>query len=120
MGIPTVMDRIIQQAMHQELVPVFDSIFSQYSYGFRPNRSAGQAVLQAQKYIQEGYEWVVDIDLEKFFDKVNHDMLMARVSRRVKDKVRGLTKKFSHIVSFFYYPNKIFVNISFVFIQECS
>jgi RNA-directed DNA polymerase len=86
LGIPTVMDRIIQQALHQELVPVFDPIFSQHSYGFRPNRSAGQAVLQAQKYIQEGYEWVVDIDLEKFFDKVNHDMLMARVARRVKDK----------------------------------
>jgi len=86
LGIPTVMDRIVQQAVHQELVSVFDSIFSQYSYGFRPNRSAGQAVLQAQKYIQEGCEWVVDIDLEKFFDKVNHDMLMARVARRVKDK----------------------------------
>ena len=86
MGIPTVMDRIIQQAIHQELVPVFDSTFSQYSYGFRPNRSAQQAVLQAQRYIQEGCEWVVDIDLEKFFDKVNHDMLMARVARRVKDK----------------------------------
>ena len=86
LGIPTVMDRIIQQAIHQELVPVFDPIFSQYSYGFRPNRSAQQAVLQAQKYIQEGCEWVVDIDLEKFFDKVNHDMLMARVARRVKDK----------------------------------
>jgi group II intron reverse transcriptase/maturase len=86
LGIPTVMDRIIQQALHQELVPVFDPIFSQHSYGFRPNRRAGQAVLQAQEYIQEGYEWVVDIDLEKFFDKVNHDMLMARVARRVKDK----------------------------------
>jgi RNA-directed DNA polymerase len=86
LGIPTVMDRIIQQALHQELVPVFDPSFSQYSYGFRPNRSAHQAVLQAQKYIQEGREWVVDIDLEKFFDKVNHDMLMARVARRVKDK----------------------------------
>lgn len=86
LGIPTVMDRIIQQALHQELVPVFDPTFSQHSYGFRPNRSAQQAVLQAQKYIQEGYEWVVDIDLEKFFDKVNHDMLMARVARRVKDK----------------------------------
>lgn len=86
LGIPTVMDRIIQQALHQELVPVFDPTFSQHSYGFRPNRSAQQAVLQAQKYIQEGCEWVVDIDLEKFFDKVNHDMLMARVARRVKDK----------------------------------
>jgi RNA-directed DNA polymerase len=86
LGIPTVMDRIIQQALHQELVPVFDPTFSQHSYGFRPNRSAQQAVLQAQKYIQEGCEWVVDIDLEKFFDTVNHDMLMARVARRVKDK----------------------------------
>ena len=86
LGIPTVMDRIIQQAIHQELVPVFDPTFSQYSYGFRPNRSAQQAVLQAQRYIQEGCEWVVDIDLEKFFDKVNHDMLMARVARRVNDK----------------------------------
>lgn len=86
LGIPTVMDRIIQQALHQELVPVFDPKFSQHSYGFRPNRSAQQAVLQAQKYIQDGCEWVVDIDLEKFFDKVNHDMLMARVARRVKDK----------------------------------
>lgn len=80
------MDRIIQQAIHQKLVPVFDPTFSQYSYGFRPNRSAHQAVLQAQTYIQEGWEWVVDIDLEKFFDKVNHDMLMARVARQVKDK----------------------------------
>ena len=86
LGIPTVMDRMIQQAIHQELVPVFDPIFSQYSYGFRPNRRAQQAVLQAQRYIQEGCEWVVDVDLEKFFDKVNHDMLMARIARRVKDK----------------------------------
>lgn len=86
LGIPTVMDRVIQQAIHQELTPVFDPLFSQYSFGFRPNRSAHQAVLQAHAYIQEGCEWVVDIDLEKFFDKVNHDMLMARVARRVKDK----------------------------------
>jgi group II intron reverse transcriptase/maturase len=86
LGIPTVMDRIIQQALHQELVPVFDPTFSQYSFGFRPNRNAQQAVLQTQTYIQEGCNWVVDIDLEKFFDKVNHDMLMARVARRVKDK----------------------------------
>lgn len=86
LGIPTVMDRIIQQALHQELSAAFDHTFSEYSYGFRPNRSAHQAVLQAQKYIRDGCEWVVDIDLEKFFDKVNHDMLMARVARRVKDK----------------------------------
>jgi RNA-directed DNA polymerase len=86
LGIPTVMDRIIQQAIHQELSPVFDPSFSEHSYGFRPNRNAHQAVLQAQGYIQEGYVWVVDIDLEKFFDKVNHDILMARVARRVDDK----------------------------------
>src|SRR3990167_4615726 len=86
LGIPTVMDRIIQQAIYQELMPVFDPTFSQYSYGFRPNWSAHQAVLQAQSYLQEGCEWVVDIDLEKFFDKVNHDMLMARIARRIKDK----------------------------------
>jgi RNA-directed DNA polymerase len=86
LGIPTVMDRIIQQAVYQELLPVFDPTVSASSYGFRPNRNAQQAVKQAQKYIQDGYEWVVDIDLEKFFDRVNHDILMARVARRVKDK----------------------------------
>ena len=86
LGIPTVLDRVIQQDLHQELHHVFEPHFSKYSYGFRPYRNAHQAVLQAQKYIQEGCHWVVDIDLEKFFDKVNHDMLMARVARRVKDK----------------------------------
>lgn len=86
LGIPTVMDRVIQQAIHQELNLVFDPTFSPHSYGFRSKRSAHQAVLQAKGYIQEGYEWVVDIDLEKFFDTVNHDMLMARIARRVKDK----------------------------------
>lgn len=86
LGIPTVMDRIIQQAIHQEIVLTFERIFSENSYGFRPYKSAHQAVEQAHQYIQEGYEWVVDIDLEKFFDRVNHDMLMARIARRVKDK----------------------------------
>lgn len=86
LGIPTVMDRIIQQAIHQVLIPVFEPLFSQNSYGFRPSRSAHQAVKQAHNYIQEGCNWVVDIDLEKFFDTVNHDMLMARVARHVKDK----------------------------------
>jgi RNA-directed DNA polymerase len=86
LGIPTVQDRVIQQAIYQELVRVFDPTFSTHSYGFRPMRSAQDAVYQAQEYIQEGCEWVVDIDLEKFFDTVNHDMLMARVARRVKDK----------------------------------
>ena len=86
LGIPTVMDRIIQQALYQELVGAFEPIFSENSYGFRPNRNAHQAVLKAQSYIQEGCDWVVDIDLEKFFDRVNHDILMSRVARRVKDK----------------------------------
>lgn len=86
LGIPTVMDRIIQQAIYQELVYTFEVIFSENSYGFRIGRTAQQAVLKAQSYIQEGCHWVVDIDLEKFFDKVNHDILMARIARVVKDK----------------------------------
>jgi RNA-directed DNA polymerase len=86
LGIPTVQDRLIQQAIAQVLTPMFELVFSPHSYGFRPGRSAQQAVQQAQEYIREGYDWVVDIDLEKFFDRVNHDMLMARVVRVVKDK----------------------------------
>jgi RNA-directed DNA polymerase len=86
LGIPTVMDRFLQQAMAQALTTLFEPLFSTQSYGFRPGRSAHQAVRQAQEYVQEGYEWVVDIDLEKYFDRVNHDMLMARVARVVKDK----------------------------------
>ncbi len=86
LGIPTVLDRLIQQAMAQVLTPMFEAVFSPHSYGFRPGRSAHQAVQQAQAYIAAGNEWVVDIDLEKFFDRVNHDMLMARVARVVKDK----------------------------------
>lgn len=86
LGIPTVMDRLLQQAIAQALTPLFEPLFSTQSYGFRPGRSAHQAVKQAQEYVQGGYEWVVDIDLEKYFDRVNHDMLMARVARVVKDK----------------------------------
>ncbi len=86
LGIPTVEDRFIQQAIAQVLTPMFEGVFSPHSYGFRPGRSAQQAVQQAQMYIREGYDWVVDIDLEKFFDRVNHDMLIARVARVVKDK----------------------------------
>jgi len=86
LGIPTVLDRFIQQAVAQALTPVFERVFSSHSYGFRPGRSAHEAVKQAQAYVQEGYAWVVDMDLEKFFDRVNHDMLMARVARVVKDK----------------------------------
>ena len=86
LGIPTVLDRLIQQTVLQVLQPRWDRTFSEHSFGFRPKRSAHQAVAQAQKYIAEGHGWVVDIDLEKFFDRVNHDMLMARVAKRVGDK----------------------------------
>jgi len=86
LGIPTVLDRLIQQALHQVMQPLFDPGFSEGSYGFRPGRDAHQAVRQAQVYVGEGRRWVVDMDLEKFFDRVNHDILMARVARRVKDK----------------------------------
>jgi RNA-directed DNA polymerase len=86
LGIPTVVDRLIQQAMHQVLSPVFDPDFSETSYGFRPGRRAQQAIAKARKYVAEGKRWVVDIDLEKFFDRVNHDVLMSRVARKVKDK----------------------------------
>jgi RNA-directed DNA polymerase len=86
LGIPTVVDRLIQQAILQVLQSRWDPTFSEHSYGFRPGRSAHQAVAQAQRYVAEGYEWVVDIDLEKFFDRVNHDILMDRVARRISDK----------------------------------
>lgn len=86
LGVPTVLDRLIQQAMSQILVPLFDPHFSESSYGFRPGKSAHQAVLQAQCYQHEGKRWVVDMDLAKFFDEVNHDILMSRVGRRVKDR----------------------------------
>ena len=86
LGIPTVIDRLLQQAIAQVLTPKFERKFSAHSYGFRPGRSAHDAVKAAQEYAQEGNEWVVDIDLEKFFDRVNHDMLMARIAREVKDK----------------------------------
>ncbi|MDF1567182.1 MAG: group II intron reverse transcriptase/maturase [Spirochaetaceae bacterium] len=85
LGIPTVTDRLIQQALHQVLSPMFDGDFSEHSYGFRPGRSAHQAVKAAQSYVAEGKRWVVDLDLEKFFDRVNHDILMSRVARKVKD-----------------------------------
>lgn len=86
LGIPTVQDRLIQQAILQVLSPQWDPSFSESSFGFRPNRSAHQAVAQAQAFITEGYDWVVDLDLEKFFDRVNHDILMSRVARRVSDR----------------------------------
>ena len=86
LGIPTVLDRFVQQAILQVLQPEWDATFSDYSFGFRPKRSAHQAVAQAQKYLGEGHDWVVDVDLEQFFDRVNHDMLMGRVAKRVADK----------------------------------
>jgi len=86
LGIPTVVDRLIQQAVYQVISPIFDKDFSESSYGYRPGRNAQQAVGQARRYVAEGRRWVVDIDLEKFFDRVNHDILMARVARNVKDK----------------------------------
>src|SRR3954465_12153761 len=86
LGVPCVVDRLIQQAVLQVLQDQWDPTFSEHSYGFRPGRSAHQAVAQAQRYVAEGYEWVVDIDLEKFFDRVNQDMLMDRVARRISDK----------------------------------
>jgi RNA-directed DNA polymerase len=86
LGIPTVVDRLIQQAVHQVISPIFEKDFSDSSYGYRPRRSAQQAVEQARKYVSEGRRWVVDMDLEKFFDRVNHDILMARVARKIKDK----------------------------------
>ena len=86
LGIPTVMDRMIQQALLQVLQPLWDRTFSEDSYGYRPGRSAQKAVVRAREHIRAGHRWVVDLDIEKFFDRVNHDVLMARVARRIKDK----------------------------------
>ena len=86
LGIPTVVDRLIQQALHQVMSREFEPGFSESSYGFRPGRSAHEAVLKAREYVAGGKRWVVDMDLERFFDRVNHDVLMARVARTVKDK----------------------------------
>jgi RNA-directed DNA polymerase len=86
LGIPTVVDRLIQQAIGQVLGPRWDPTFNEHSFGFRPGRSCHQAVAKAQAYIDAGYRWVVDIDLEKFFDRVNHDRLMAAIAKRVEDK----------------------------------
>ena len=86
LGIPSVVDRLIQQALLQVLQPLIDPTFSEHSHGFRPGRSAHGAVLQAQAYVQAGYGTVVDVDLEKFFDRVNHDILMDRLDKRIADK----------------------------------
>jgi len=95
LGIPTVLDRMIQQALLQVLTPIFDPRFSEASFGFRPGRGAHDAVKAARSHIAAGHRWVIDMDLEKFFDRVNHDVLMARVARRVKDKrVLRLIRRF--------------------------
>ncbi|WP_343800027.1 group II intron reverse transcriptase/maturase, partial [Bacillus carboniphilus] len=95
LGIPTVTDRFIQQAITQQLNPIFDPTFSEHSYGFRPNRRAHDAVRKAKGFITEGYRWVVDIDLEKFFDKVNHDKLMGTLAKSIKDrKLLKLIRKY--------------------------
>ncbi len=86
LGIPTVLDRFIQQCLLQVLQPRFDPTFSEHSYGFRPGRRAHDAVRAAQRFIQEGRRWVVDVDLEKFFDRVNHDVLMGRLAKRIADR----------------------------------
>jgi len=87
LGVPTVLDRLLQQALLQVLTPAFDPHFADESFGFRPGRSAHQAVRSAREAVANGADWVVDLDLDKFFDRVNHDALMARVARRVKDKL---------------------------------
>jgi RNA-directed DNA polymerase len=95
LGIPTVLDRFLQQCILQVLQPKWDVTFSQHSYGFRPGRSAHQAVCEAQRYIQAGKRVVVDVDLEKFFDRVNHDVLMGRVAKRIGDKrMLGLIRRY--------------------------
>lgn len=95
LGVPTVVDRLVQQALLQVLQPVFEPVFSDSSYGFRPGRSAGQAVRAARDHVRSGRGWVVDMDLAKFFDRVNHDLLMARVARQVKDpRVLKLIRRF--------------------------
>jgi len=95
LGIPTVLDRLIQQALHQVLSPLFEPEFSEHSFGFRPGRSAHQAVLQAKQYQHDGKRWVVDMDLAQFFDEVNHEKLMAKVGRKVKDwRVKKLIQRY--------------------------
>jgi group II intron reverse transcriptase/maturase len=95
LGIPTVLDRFIQQALLQVLQPRFDPTFSEHSHGFRPGRRAHDAVREAQRYVQEGRWWVVDVDLEKFFDRVHHDVLMGKLAKRIEDKrVLGLIRRY--------------------------
>jgi len=95
LGIPTVLDRFIQQAVLQVLQPRFDPTFSEHSYGFRPGRRAHDAVCQAQRYIQAGQRWVVDVDLAAFFDRVNHDVLLGKLAHRLTDRrLLGLIRRY--------------------------
>ena len=95
LGVPTVVDRFVQQAVAQVLSPIFEEEFHEHSYGFRPNRSAQQAVVKALEMMNDGHNWIVDIDLEKFFDTVNHDKLMTIVGRTIKDGyVISILRKF--------------------------
>jgi RNA-directed DNA polymerase len=95
LGIPTVVDRLIQQALHQVLQPIFEPTFADASYGFRPGRNAHQAVRQARQYVAQGKRWVVDMDLEKFFDRVNHDLLMSKLAAKIGDaRVLALIRRF--------------------------
>ena len=95
LGVPTVVDRFVQQAVAQVLSPIFEEEFHEHSYGFRPNRSAQQAVVKALEMMNDGHNWIVDIDLEKFFDTVNHDKLMTIVGRTIKDgDVISILRKF--------------------------
>ncbi len=95
LGIPTVLDRFIQQALLQVLQPMFDPGFSKHSHGFRPGRRAHDAIVEAQRYIEDGKKWVVDVDLEQFFDRVNHDVLMGRLDKRIGDRrVLGLIRRY--------------------------
>ena len=95
LGIPTVTDRFVQQAVAQVLTPIFEEEFHNHSYGFRPNRCAQQAIITALEIMNEGYTWIVDIDLEKFFDTVNHDRLMSIIGRTIKDgDVISIVRKF--------------------------
>jgi len=95
LGIPTVTDRLIQQAIHQVIQPIFEPMFSGSSFGFRPGRSTHQAIQQSRRYIHQGCRWVVDMDLEKFFDRVNHDILMAKLARTIKDnRLSGVIRRY--------------------------
>jgi RNA-directed DNA polymerase len=95
LGIPTVTDRLIQQAIHQVIQPIFEPTFSDSSFGFRPGRSTHKAIRQSQRYIHQGSRWVVDMDLEKFFDRVNHDILMAKLARTIKDnRLLGVIRRY--------------------------